>query len=58
MAVRRAVARPGALPPWHRGAAVAHAQDPRVMATVEQPEALPSRLDGDPWTDMLVEAKP
>jgi hypothetical protein len=43
---------------WHCGAAVAHAQDPRAMAAVEQPEALVSRLDGDPCTDTLVEAAP
>ena len=43
---------------WHRGAAVAHAQDPRVLAAIESPDALISRLDGDPWTDTLVEVKP
>jgi hypothetical protein len=43
---------------WHRGAAVAHARDSRVLAAIESPDALVSRLDGDPWTDTLVEAKP
>jgi len=43
---------------WHRGAAVAHARDPRVLAAIERPDALVSRLDGDPWADTLVDAIP
>jgi hypothetical protein len=42
---------------WHRGAAVAHARDPRVLSAIESPDALVSRLEGDPWTDTLVEVK-
>jgi hypothetical protein len=40
---------------WHRGAAVAHARDPHVLATIESPHALLTRLDGDPWIDVLVD---
>jgi hypothetical protein len=41
---------------WHRGAAVAHARDPQVLAAIESPHALLTRLDGDPWIDVLVDA--
>jgi hypothetical protein len=40
---------------WHRGAAVAHARDPHVLAAIESPQALLTRLDGDPWIDVLVD---
>lgn len=40
---------------WHRGAAVAHARDPHVLAAIESPRALLTRLDGDPWIDVLVD---
>jgi hypothetical protein len=40
---------------WYRGASVAHAHDPGVMAAIESPNALISRLDGDPWVDTLVD---
>jgi hypothetical protein len=41
---------------WHRGAAVAHSRDPGVLDAIERPNALVSRLDGDPWVDTLVDA--
>jgi hypothetical protein len=41
---------------WHRGAAVAHSRDPGVLDAIERPDALVSRLDGDPWGDALVDA--
>ena len=41
---------------WHRGAAVAHSSDPGVLDAIERPDALVSRLDGDPWVDTLVDA--
>ena len=42
---------------WHRGATVAHSSDPDVLDTIERPDALVSRLDGDPWVDTLVDAR-
>lgn len=41
---------------WHRGAAVAHSREPGVLDAIERPDALVSRLDGDPWGDTLVDA--
>ena len=43
---------------WYRGATVAHARDPSLLAAIESPGALVSRLDGDPWIDTLVDASP
>jgi hypothetical protein len=43
---------------WYRGAAVAHARDPRVLAAIESRNALITRLDGDPWVDELVDVTP
>jgi hypothetical protein len=40
---------------WYRGASVAHARDPGVLAAIESRDALISRLDGDPWIDTLVD---
>jgi hypothetical protein len=40
---------------WHRGAAVAHSRDLGVLDAIERPDALISRLDGDPWLDTLVD---
>ncbi len=43
---------------WYRGATVAHARDPSLLAAIESPGALVSRLEGDPWIDTLVDASP
>jgi hypothetical protein len=40
---------------WHRGAAVAHSRHPRLLAAVEHPDALVSRLEGDPWVNVYVD---
>jgi hypothetical protein len=40
---------------WYRGAAVAYARDPAVLAAIESGDALISRLDGEPWIDALVD---
>jgi hypothetical protein len=40
---------------WHRGAAVFHTRDPRLLAAIQHPDALVSRLEGDPWVDAYVD---